>query len=130
MNVAILAKYIYLEVQCRQSPLKMKTLKRTKNFLIFIEFIGVTLVNKIYRFQAYKSVIYHLYVVLCVHHPSQVSFRHHLSPLSPLLPATPPPYPLVITTLLSVSVSFFVLLCFVLLNPFTYLTQPPTSLPL
>ena len=49
MNVAILAKYIYLEVQCRQSPLKMKTLKRTKNFLIFIEFIGVTLVNKIYR---------------------------------------------------------------------------------
>ena len=34
-----------------------------------IEFIGVTLANKLYKFKAYDSVTHHLYIVLCVHHP-------------------------------------------------------------
>ena len=53
---------------------------------IFIEFIGVALVNKvIYRYQVQNSIICHLYTVLCVHHPSPVSCYHHLSSLYLLL---------------------------------------------
>ena len=38
----------------------------------------------------HNSTTYHLYTVLCVHHPSQVfiNHHHHLSPLYP-----PPPHP-------------------------------------
>ena len=45
---------------------------------ILIEFIGVKLVTKLYRYQVYHSIIHHVYIILCVHHPSQVSFHHHL----------------------------------------------------
>ena len=38
-------------------------------FYFLIEFIGVTLVNKLYKFQVYNSVIPHMWIVLCVHHP-------------------------------------------------------------
>ena len=37
-------------------------------FLIFIDFIGVSLVKKLYRFQVYNSITHYLYIVLCVHH--------------------------------------------------------------
>ena len=38
-------------------------------YFLFIKFVGVTLVNKIIRFQVYNSTTHHLYTVLCVHHP-------------------------------------------------------------
>ena len=36
---------------------------------LFIKFIGVTLANEMYRFQAHDSATHHLYTVLCVLHP-------------------------------------------------------------
>ena len=97
-----------------------------KNFLFCIEFIGWHWLIQLCRFQVHNSVTHHLYVVVCVHQPSQVSFCHHLSPLYPLLP---PPFPLVITILSSVSMRFCFVLFF-LLNPFTFhpATQIPSSL--
>lgn len=32
---------------------------------------------RFYRFQVYNAITYHLYIVLCVTSPSQVSFQHH-----------------------------------------------------
>ena len=46
----------------------------------------MTLVNKIMSVSGVQSIIHDLYAVLCVHHPSKVSFCHHVSPLHPLLP--------------------------------------------
>ena len=59
----------------------------------FIEFIGLTLLNKIYRFQVYNSIIHHLYIEMCVHHPKSSLFPspYSMSPHSP--------FPLVITML-------------------------------
>ena len=37
---------------------------------------------KLYRCQVYNSATHHLHIVLCVHHPSQVSFRHHSQTLN------------------------------------------------
>ena len=84
--------------------------------LIFIEFIGTTLFNKIIKVSVYYSIIHHLYIVLCVHHP-----RSSLLPSPPIppLPASPslhPSFPLAIIILLSVSMKYF-------------LTQPPNPLP-
>ena len=68
-----------------------------KSYSIFslIEFIRVTSVRNFHRFQVHNSPTHHLYTVLCVHHPSQVSTRHHLSPraLSTIPTLLPPAAP-------------------------------------
>ena len=52
----------------------------------FVEFIGVTLVNKIIQVSGVQFYNSHLYIVLCVH-PSQVSFHriytHYTSSICP-----------------------------------------------
>ena len=85
-------------------------------FFMFIEFLGVTLVKKLYRFQVYSSIIHHLYCVFTT--PSHVSFHHHSPPFTHFyLPQSHSP--LVITIQLSVSmrVVFF-------LNPITQSHNP------
>ena len=84
-----------------------------------IEFIGVTLVSKIYRFQWYNFIIPPLYTVLCVHHPKFLSITIH----SPFILLYLPPSPfLSIITILFVSVRFFVCFLLLLFNPFTFFT--------
>ena len=73
--------------------------------------------SKPYRFQVYNSIKHHLYTELCTHHPKQSLFLS-LFPTHPTLPhPTPPllclpspslhpPFPLAITTLLSVSMGY------------------------
>ena len=98
-------------------------------FLNFIEFIGVALVNKITQVSVYHSIMHHLYIICSP--PKVVSFHHHLSPPHPL-PFLPPliPFPQVITILLSVSVSCFILFyLFFFTYPFTFFTWPPISPP-
>ena len=78
------------------------------------------LVNKLYRFQVYTSMIHHLYIALCAHHLKSYRIKHPKSHqhifdlLYPLLPQLP--FPLVTTILLSVSISFclfsFLFICF------------------
>lgn len=43
--------------------------KQVNLFFLFIEFISVTLVNKVYRFKVYSSTTHDLYTGLCVHQP-------------------------------------------------------------
>ena len=63
--------------------------------LFFIDFIGVTLVNKINRLRVYNSIIHRLYIVLCVHHPRSSSFSSPFIPPvpSPTSPILSPPLP-------------------------------------
>ena len=60
----------------------------------------------IYRFQVYNSIIHHMYIVLCAHDP-----KSSLLPSLFLMPLPSyfrhPPFPLVITILLFMSMSFF-----------------------
>ena len=92
---------------------------------LFLNLLGLHWLIQLCRFQVYNSIIHHLYIILCVYHPkSQVSFHHHLSLLYRLLPP-PTPFPLVITMLLSVSMSFF-LFCLI---PLPFLPGPPNPLP-
>ena len=49
----------------------------------FIEFIGLTLINKFYRIQKHDSITHHLHTVLCVHCP-----QSSLCP-SPFIPPLP-----------------------------------------
>ena len=86
-------------------------------FSLFIVFIGVKLVNKIIQVLGANSTTYHLYTVVCVHHPSQVSVRHHFYLPHTLLHLPSPP---AITTLLPMSMSFF----YFLLNPSTIPLKP------
>ena len=59
-------------------------------FSTFIGFIGVTLDKKLYNFQLYNSMTYHLYIVLCVHHPKSSLLPSLFIPLYSLLsPLTP-----------------------------------------
>ena len=53
-----------------------------------------------------QHIICILYCVFTT--PSQVSFHHHFSPFDPLLPPPNPPFPLVITILLSVSMKNYI----------------------
>ena len=56
------------------------------DFIYFlIEFIGWYWLIKLYRFQVYSSIKYHLYIIFCVHHPRSIPYHHHLFPLYPLL---------------------------------------------
>ena len=57
-----------------------------KNFYESFNSCLISWLIKLYRFQWYNSIINYLYIVFCVHHPSKVSFGHHLSTLYPLLP--------------------------------------------
>ena len=53
----------------------------------------------------YSSIIHHLYIVFCVHHPKSNLLLSPFIPFYPLLPSIAPCFPLVITILLSVSMS-------------------------
>lgn len=55
---------------------------------IFKLIYGVTLINKIYRFEEYYSIILHLYVILCAHHPKPNLLQSPYIWL-PLFPAHP-----------------------------------------
>ena len=56
-------------------------------FFLFIEFIGVTLANRITQVQMHSSTTHHLYIALCTHH-----FRSNLRP-PPFICPTPSPSP-------------------------------------
>ena len=77
---------------------------------------------KLYRFQVYNSIIYHLYIVLYVHHPEWLLLLLPFIPLYPFLPA-PTSFSLVNIILLSV----FLFFCFFCLIPSPFLPdlQPP-----
>lgn len=79
----------------------------------YMEFLDLFLLNLlgchwliiIYKFQVCIFIIQHLYILLCAHHPES-----SLLPLPCICPFTlfipPPPFPLVITILLSVRFIF------------------------
>ena len=70
---------------------------------------------KLNRFQACNSMIPHLYIVLCVHHPKSSLLP---SPFTPIPSFTSPiPSSLVSTMPLSESMSFCLIVCLFLLNP-------------
>ena len=101
-------------------------------FLIFIEFLGWCCLIELYRFQMCNSITHHLYVYCVVCTPPQLKSPSVTTDLPSTFCYLPqPPFPLVITILLSVSVSF-VLFCFVLflLNPFTFSLSPLSLSPL
>ena len=103
-----------------QNQLERKT---SSNVFIFIEFIGVTLVSKTIQVsgvQFYNVSSIHL---LCVHHLRSSLSHYHLSPLYPLLSLPYPHFPLAITMLSSVSMSFL----FAESSPFS--PSPTTHLP-
>ena len=97
-------------------------------FSIFIEFIGVTLVNKIIQVSGVQ--FYNTLSVYCIGHSTPRSSLFP-SPFTPTLPSTSPspPFLLVIIILSSVFEFCFVLFCFVSLNAFTFFTQHPYPLP-
>ena len=65
-----------------------------------IEFIGVTLINKIIKVSGVQFCNTSLCMVLCVYHPKTSLLPTPFIPLYPLLPP-PDPFPLAITILLS-----------------------------
>lgn len=69
---------------------------------------------KLNRSQVYHSILHHLYIcIVCVHTQSQISFHYHtLYLLYPFIPLPHPPFPLVITILLSVPMNFVCLFVF------------------
>ena len=73
--------------------------------VFLLNLLGCHWLIKLYRFQVYDSIIHHLYIVLCVHHP-KLNFLP--SPFISAIPfsASPPPLPLVITILLPMSTQF------------------------
>ena len=80
-------------------------------FLSFIKFIGVTLI-KLQRFQVYNSIIHHLCIMQYVFTTqSRVSLSSSIWP-SFSCDLSPPSFPLVATTLLSVSMSFCLFVAF------------------
>ena len=79
--------------------------------------------TKLYRFWVYNSIIRHGYILLCVHHPSHVSFHHHLLPFT-LFHLLQPPFPSG-THHPVVSMRFF--LCLIP-SPFSPSLQPPFPL--
>ena len=56
------------------------------------QLLGLHWLIKLCRFQGYNSIIHHLNIILCGHHPQSCLFSLHLSPLYPRLPP-PPPFP-------------------------------------
>ena len=79
--------------------------------LFLIKFIGGQWLISSCRFQAYNSMMHHLYIALCAHPPkSDLLLSLYVWPL---LPFTVPPMPfsLTATTLLSVSEHFCLFIC-------------------
>ena len=94
--------------------------------LFLLNLLGWHWLIKVYKFQVYSSIIHHQYTVLCVHHPKLGLLPSPFIPHFILFCFLPPPFPLVITILLSVSMRFY-FFCF---NPFTFFTQFPNPPPL
>ena len=92
----------------------------------FIEFIGVILLMKLYRFQVYNSITHHLYIVLYAHHPKSSTPSITFYPPYPLLPL-PTPFPSGNNHMWSI---YEWLIFFFLLNLFTFFTQSPKPSPL
>ena len=87
------------------------------SFLVFVEFIGVTLVHKTYRFQVYNLIKHHLHSASCTQSPKSLPIPIYpfCPPLLPLLPLLP--FPLAVTTLLSVSVCYIHMGFFLIPSP-------------
>ena len=98
-------------------------------FLILLSLLGLHWLLKLSKIKVYNFIVCHLYIVLCVHMiSSHVSFHHHLSCPSFSLFRLPPPHCFLATTiLLCIYGEIFAFLCFVVLTPFTFFTQPPSS---
>ena len=76
-------------------------------FFLFVELIGVILVNKITQVQVHDFTTHHLYTVLCVLHPKlSLGPSPFIPPLLPSPPASRHP-PLPGNPLQSVSISSF-----------------------
>ena len=89
---------------------------------MLLNLLGWHWLIKLHRSQAYNSIIHHLYIILCIHHPEA---RLFLSPfIPPLSFFTSLLFPLVIIILFSVSmrVFFFLNLC-------TFFTKPLRPFP-
>ena len=93
-----------------------------------LNLLGWHQLTKLYRFQVHNSSTHHLYTGLCVHHPKHPS--PFISPYPPPPPCTSStslqPLPSAITTLLFVSMSFFLFFSF-LLNLSTSFHHPLDS---
>ena len=93
---------------------------------MFIEYIGWHWLIKLYRFQVYSSIMHHLYNVLCVHHPRSSLIPSPFTPPFTLFYLPPPPFSLVITKQLSVSVSVSLVFFFQSLH---FFHLPPLPFP-
>ena len=78
---------------------------------------------KLYRFEVDNSIVHHLYIVLCVHHPKS---SHLSSPFTPPLPSSVPSFPLPSGNHHTV---FCVYQYYFVLNFFTFSPCSPTPLP-
>ena len=78
---------------------------------------------KLYRFEVDNSIVHHLYIVLCVHHPKS---SHLSSPFTHPLPSSMPPFPLPSGNHHTV---FCVYQYYFVLNFFTFSPCSPTPLP-
>ena len=77
------------------------------DFFFFVEFIWVTFVNEfVWVSGVHHSMIHHLYSVSCIRHPKSpsITISSSIHPSSSLYPS----FPLVVTTLFSVSMRFFI----------------------
>ena len=66
----ILFRYIY----------KFSEKSDTVFFSFLLDVLGWHWLPQLQRFQVHDSTSHHLHIVLCVHHPSQVSAHHHSPP--------------------------------------------------
>ena len=114
-----------MSLQSRTDKLNFLILYKVSSYILFfIEFTGATLVHKIMLFSEVQ--FYYTSSLCCtVHSPLPVKSpsitiyaRYHLVYLSP------PPFSLVITTVVCVYEGFF---SFFLLNPFTFFTNTHTE---
>ena len=68
---------------------KQNHTKGEKIFFIFrLNLLGWQWLIKLHRSQVYNSIVHHLYIVLCAHHPKSGVLP---SPLIPTIPLLPPP---------------------------------------
>ena len=80
-------------------------------------------------FQVYNSIIHHLYIKLCVHHPISSLLPSPCIPLYPLLPPLLAPHPVLSGNHRTI-VFVYEGGCFlVVVNPFTFFTKPLDPLP-
>ena len=77
---------LYLIGHVKGLDLYLFLFKLKKNLL---NLLGWHWFIKLYRFQVHHSVVHHLFIVLCVHHPTSSLLPSPFIPLYPLLPANP-----------------------------------------